>query len=468
MAPASDPSEVGSPSHNSRPQPIFRFRPSSRVAHELAESGGPWNMSASQAVLLQNLRSETFAAHRDELNRAEISFVTGSDIMVEGGKKKNKNRGKNRNKATAAAPETARTDSTSSETVVEPRPTPQKAQSPSPLVASAPPVQTAPAAQGGGATAAQNALLKNLALDQPPHPGWFEVKRAEASYYRASPPKVETARPKPAQLAAEESDAIDLLGSDDELRAQPPTVQPVPRGPARKKVDPASQAHFQNGSSTKAQSGSLAAEIAKARQHIKNSLECVDNLTAMAGSQDLVQKIQKLENDNKNLQKVCDDLKNLVLKLDKRVQGLETGNKGAPAKTATKDDDDDDVDLFGSESDEEEDADKVRIREERLKAYHEKKSKKPTLIAKTSVLLDVKPWDDETDMDAMLAAVKTIKKDGLLWGASKLVPVGYGIKKLQVMCVVEDEKVSIDELCEQIAEFEDFVQSADISSMSKI
>ncbi len=33
---------------------------------------------------------------------------------------------------------------------------------------------------------------------------------------------------------------------------------------------------------------------------------------------------------------------------------------------------------------------------------------------------------------------------------AKLVPVGYGINKLQLMCVVEDEKVSIDELCEQV------------------
>merc|ERR1712223_20669 len=97
-----------------------------------------------------------------------------------------------------------------------------------------------------------------------------------------------------------------------------------------------------------------------------------------------------------------------------------------------------------------------------------KRPKKPALIAKTSVVLDIKPWDDETDMDAMLKNVKTIVKEGLLWGASKLVPVGYGINKLRVMCVVEDEKVSIDELCEQIAEFEDFVQSVDIDSMSKI
>ena len=97
-----------------------------------------------------------------------------------------------------------------------------------------------------------------------------------------------------------------------------------------------------------------------------------------------------------------------------------------------------------------------------------KKSKKPALIAKTSVLLDVKPWDDETDMDEVLKSVKTIEMEGLVWGANKLVPIGYGIKKLQVMCVVEDEKVSIDELQEKICEFEDFVQSCDVAAMNKI
>merc|ERR1711908_232033 len=102
------------------------------------------------------------------------------------------------------------------------------------------------------------------------------------------------------------------------------------------------------------------------------------------------------------------------------------------------------------------------ITEERLKAYHEKKSKKAAVIAKTSVLLDVKPWDDETDMDEMLKNVKSIEMDGLLWGASKLIPIGYGIKKLQVMCVVEDDKVSIEELVEKMEEFEEFVQSVDV------
>merc|ERR1711894_134314 len=114
---------------------------------------------------------------------------------------------------------------------------------------------------------------------------------------------------------------------------------------------------------------------------------------------------------------------------------------------------------------EEDDEEKKRITEERLAAYHAKKAKKPKVIAKTNVLFDVKPWDDETDMEAMKKACVSIEMDGLLWGASKLVPVGYGINKLQLMCVVEDDKVSIEELSEKMSEFEDFVQSVDVAAM---
>lgn len=44
-------------------------------------------------------------------------------------------------------------------------------------------------------------------------------------------------------------------------------------------------------------------------------------------------------------------------------------------------------------------------------------------------------------MAALEAEVRAIQKDGLLWGTSKLAPVGFGIKKLQITCVIEDAKV---------------------------
>ncbi|PHH59098.1 hypothetical protein CDD82_2554 [Ophiocordyceps australis] len=137
-----------------------------------------------------------------------------------------------------------------------------------------------------------------------------------------------------------------------------------------------------------------------------------------------------------------------------------------PAKAPAAADDDDDVDLFGS--DEEEDAEAARIREERLAEYRKKKEAKPKTTAKSVVTMDVKPWDDETDMAALEAAVRSIEKDGLVWGASKLVTVGFGIKKLQINLVVEDEKISLDELQEEIAEFEDYVQSSDVAAMQKL
>jgi len=213
-----------------------------------------------------------------------------------------------------------------------------------------------------------------------------------------------------------------------------------------------------------AQPGSLAEQIARARQHIKNSLDAVDSVSEEKA---LAAKFSSLEVENKELRKVTEDLKKLVVSLSARVSKLESATNSGSALPTSKDEEDDDVDLFGSD-DEEEDAEKARITAERLKAYHEKKAKKPQVIAKTSVLFDVKPWDDETDLDAMKAACMEIKMDGLVWGATKLVPLAYGIQKLQIMCTVEDEKVSIEELSEKMEAFEDYVQSVDVAAMNKI
>lgn len=136
-------------------------------------------------------------------------------------------------------------------------------------------------------------------------------------------------------------------------------------------------------------------------------------------------------------------------------------------ETVAAAEEEDDVDLFGSD-DEDDDAEKAALTAKRLEEYKAKKANKPKTIAKSVVTMDVKPWDDETNLDEMLALVKGIDKDGLVWGAHSFVAVGFGIKKLQINLVVEDEKVSLDELQQQIEEFEDHVQSTDIAAMQKL
>jgi translation elongation factor EF-1beta len=39
-------------------------------------------------------------------------------------------------------------------------------------------------------------------------------------------------------------------------------------------------------------------------------------------------------------------------------------------------------------------------------------------------------------MKALEDSVRSVTMDGLVWGASKLVPIGYGIRKLQITLVV--------------------------------
>jgi len=137
---------------------------------------------------------------------------------------------------------------------------------------------------------------------------------------------------------------------------------------------------------------------------------------------------------------------------------LPAGEEPAAAAAAATGaaDEDDDVDLFGSD-DEEDDAEAERVKAERVAAYKAKKDEKAAAnaaagkdapVAKSVVTMQVKPWDDETDMEALEAAVRSIELDGLVWGLSKLVPVGYGVKMLQINLVIEDEKISLDELQE--------------------
>ncbi len=77
-----------------------------------------------------------------------------------------------------------------------------------------------------------------------------------------------------------------------------------------------------------------------------------------------------------------------------------------------------------------------------------------------------------SDLAEMEKTVRAVEKDGLLWGTGKLVPVGFGIKKLQITCIIEDSKVeSMDAIIEDelVKDGEsDFIQSIDIVAFNKL
>ena len=144
----------------------------------------------------------------------------------------------------------------------------------------------------------------------------------------------------------------------------------------------------------------------------------------------------------------------------------EAAPKKEEKKPAAAAADDDDFDPFA------EDPEADAAAAEALKKKGEEaaaKKKKAAPIAKSIILWEVKPWGEETNLDELAQMILGIEMEGLVWKAEyKKEPVAFGIFKLIMGAVVEDDKVSTDLVQEKVEEFEDHVQSVDILSFNKL
>ena len=72
-------------------------------------------------------------------------------------------------------------------------------------------------------------------------------------------------------------------------------------------------------------------------------------------------------------------------------------------------------------------------------------------------------------MDELAKRILALKIDGLTWNNEpKKLDVAFGIQKLSIGCVIEDDKVLTDDIFDQILAWEDDVQSVDMTSMQKL
>ncbi|ETV76085.1 hypothetical protein H257_09629 [Aphanomyces astaci] len=142
----------------------------------------------------------------------------------------------------------------------------------------------------------------------------------------------------------------------------------------------------------------------------------------------------------------------------------------ASTPKAKKPADDDDDDLFGDDDDDEEaEAAAKEAAKKRADAAKAGKKEKAKPVERSQVVIEVKPWEAETDLLDLAAKIKALQINGLTWGEGhKLVPVAYGIKKLLVQCIIVDDLVLLDDITDAIEAFEDYVQSVDVASMNKV
>lgn len=161
---------------------------------------------------------------------------------------------------------------------------------------------------------------------------------------------------------------------------------------------------------------------------------------------------------------------------------LPKGAAAAPAgkAAAAKDEDDDAEDLFGDDADAAEAASKKSAAAPAAAPKAEAKKPKEKPIARSICVYEVKPMTASTDPKAMEAALRTIVIDGLKWSETfEVIEIGFGVKKLRVQMVIEDEKIDLTDLEERMTSFkgteideetgevEDLIQSIDQLSMNK-
>jgi len=90
-------------------------------------------------------------------------------------------------------------------------------------------------------------------------------------------------------------------------------------------------------------------------------------------------------------------------------------------------------------------------------------------VEKSLVVLEVKPWEADTNLEELWKMITAQEQEGLSWGQTfKLEPVAYGIMKLVMTCTIVDSLVLMDDITDKIEGLEDFVQSVQVASMNKL
>ena len=148
----------------------------------------------------------------------------------------------------------------------------------------------------------------------------------------------------------------------------------------------------------------------------------------------------------------------------KKEKGGKGGKKNKNEEKKEEKAEEDDLDLFGDETEEDK-----KAKEEMKQKNKEKKGKKKKEVDKSHVILEIKGWDAEQDLEALAKKIiSTIKMDGLSWNTGyKLEEVAFGIKKLVIAFLAEDDKVSVQEIIDTLESWQDEIQSVETVSFNK-
>lgn len=130
-----------------------------------------------------------------------------------------------------------------------------------------------------------------------------------------------------------------------------------------------------------------------------------------------------------------------------------------------EDDDDEDLDLFGDDPEAEAEAEKQAASRAEASKKKKKKAKK---AAKSIIVFEVKGYEVDFDWHAYADKIRTYVINGVTWlDSHAVVPVAFGMMKLQMTCVIIDDLVETDDIWDMIKSDEDNIQNVDVLTFDK-
>jgi len=94
------------------------------------------------------------------------------------------------------------------------------------------------------------------------------------------------------------------------------------------------------------------------------------------------------------------------------------------------------------------------------------KPKEKKCVATLSVL----PADGEIDIEVMRQKVKSVERDGLIWGEGQIEPFVFGLQKLVIGACFVMDKVNINDIVDLLEseEYSTWVQSVSIDDTTEV
>ena len=144
----------------------------------------------------------------------------------------------------------------------------------------------------------------------------------------------------------------------------------------------------------------------------------------------------------------------------------------APAekKVEKEEEEEEEEDLFGDDDDDDDD-DAAAAMQAKLKAEAEKKKAEKEAnkkVEKSLLVIHVKPYDEETNLDELYKKIQATEVKGCKWGETyNKKPLAFGLYFIEMSCVIEDDVCCEDDVIDAITQFEDEVQSTETVSFNK-